>query len=193
MSAARDFSSLDFSSLDLAGTPTSVADRSVVDTLRLEGDFRLPQSYADFASTLGYGLLCGLFIVYVPMASHPDSLPVRSRELHAMLNDSIDADLFEYEPDGSPALVRRLVPFGISENGHTLAWDPAEATGDRECMIYVVAPKTLAVRRGASDLYTFVEQCLDERVRAMLGSGYAPLKPTFRPMQPHWGAGRKKR
>jgi hypothetical protein len=50
-------------------------------------------------------------------------------------------------------------------------------------MIYVVGSKTLAVRKGAPDLYSLVAGVLDERVKGMLGPGYRPLAPTFKPLR----------
>jgi hypothetical protein len=149
----------------------------------LRKGFQLPASYCDFATEFGYGLLCNLLIIYLPMKGG-DTLPLRSKELAGMLHQTMASGFFEYGPDGSPDLVSRLVPFGISENGHTLAWDPELRKNLKEPLIYVVGPKCLAVRKGAPNLYTFVEQCLDERVRGMLGPGYNPLNATFRPLKP---------
>jgi hypothetical protein len=121
------------------------------------------------------------------MGDYGDSITVRSAQLKAMFKETMEEELFEYEPDGSPELIGRLVPFGISENGHTLAWDP-RSKGRSESMIYAVAPKCLAVRKAAPDLYTFVEKCLDARVKEMLGRGYEPLLPLFRPLKPVGGS-----
>jgi hypothetical protein len=173
-----------FSRLQVAGPTTATADRAALDATHLRDGFTLPPSYREFAERFGYGLLCNLFIVYIPMGKHGDSLPVREKELTAMLRESMEEELFEYEPDGSPELVERLIPFGISENGHTLTWDAASRTPDGEYPIYVIGAKTLDVRRAAPDLSTFVEQCLDARVKSMIGPGYEPLPPTFKPLKP---------
>ncbi len=176
----------EFPALEVSATPAVTATRDEMERVRLREGFELPASYRDFADRLGYGLLCDLLIIYIPMGSHGDSLPVRHQEMRETIEESLEADLVEYEPDGSRELLQRLVPFGISENGHTLAWDPEEPTGDGEYMIFVIGSKYLAVRRGAPDLYAFVESCLDGRVKGMLGSGYEPLPARFRPMKRGW-------
>jgi hypothetical protein len=173
-----------FFRLEFTGPPTVTSDAVTLNAVRLREGFELPPSYREFATHLGYGLLCNLFIVYIPMGKHGDSLEIRSRELTAMLKESMDEDLFEYEPDGAPELVERLIPFGISENGHTLTWDPDECDSTGECQIYVIGAKTLDVRRAAPNLANFVDRCLDSRVKAMIGSGYQPLPPTFKPIEP---------
>jgi hypothetical protein len=177
-----------FPHLELTSSPVLIADPSELEALQLAEGFQLPPSYRDFATRFGYGLLCDLLIIYIPMEGEGDSLRVRHQELRETMEQTLEDGLFEFEPDGSPELVSRLLPFGISENGHTLAWDPTERTGSGECMIYVIGSKFLAVRRATPDLYSFIEHCLDERVRKMLGSGYAPLPARFRPMKAGWEA-----
>ena len=49
---------------------------------------------------------------------------------------------FELAPHGSPELVRRLVPFGISENGHYFAWD-AESRDEAQVTIRSLPPSSL--------------------------------------------------
>ncbi len=93
---------------------------------------------------------------------------------------------FEFEPDGSPDLIERLIPFGISTNGHYFAWDPGEPTGEDEFAIYAIGSKMLAVRRAGRDLNDFLSSCVNDGVKKILGPGYAPLPRTFRPMDLQW-------
>lgn len=181
-----------FPELQLASAVTVTAAKEQLDSVALTGGFSLPDSYRDFAMRFGYGVLCEMFIIYIPMGDYGDSVTVRCLALKRMFAETVAEDIFEYEPDGSPELVARLVPFGISENGHTLAWDP-DSKGKRESVIYAVAPKCLAVRKAAPDLYTFLEKCLDVRVKEMLGRGYEPLLPFFRPLKPVEGGKKKSR
>ena len=138
----------------------------------------LPPSYQDFAATYGLGLAFGRTILFVPLPGHPEDLAHRSPSARTFTNRCIDDDLVEYEPDGDEQLVRRLVPFGISEDGHHFGWDPDEHT-DGEHAIYVLGSKMLSVTRAAADLYELFARCADDRVRTTLGSGYRPLPPTF--------------
>lgn len=111
-----------------------------------------------------------------------DFLCLRSKELCAFFAFAVQQELFEYEPHGSKALIPHLLPFGTSEDGHVLAWHDQESTELNEAAIYVVGSKYLSVTRAADSLYDFVSQCFDHRVKTILGSGYSPLPPTFRPL-----------
>jgi hypothetical protein len=158
--------------------------KATAETLRaieLEKGFRLPPSYNEFASKFGWGRTGELLLIFIPKRG-ADSLMGRSRDLKSVVEQSVTEDLFEYEPHGSATLVRRLIPFGISENGHILAWHPDEVDRHGECWIYVIGSKCLSVQRVASDLFTFIESCLDDRVKEVLGSGYTPLKAIFEPL-----------
>lgn len=168
-----------FVELQQEGPAAVIATAESLKKLELAAGFQLPASYCEFATTFGYGLLGELLILYIPMTGG-DSLIERCEVLKSTIHYSIENDLFEYEPDGSEELARRLIPFGISENGHIIAWDPKDQTGAHEYRIYAIGSKCLAVRDGGADLYQFVASCLDERVKKVLGSGYKPLAAKFR-------------
>jgi hypothetical protein len=173
-----------FPPLEMMGPATLTVDEATLAKTRFAGNFQLPKSYRNFANRFGYGRLGGLLLIYVPMGKKGDSLAIRFKELRGMLEMSMEEDLFEFEPDGSPELVQRLVPFGISENGHTLAWDPEEPTAADENAIYVVGAKALAVYKAAPNLYDFVEKLLNNDVKKVLGPGYKRLPATFQPLKP---------
>jgi hypothetical protein len=148
--------------------------------LEIAPEFGLPESFRDFALQYGLGLLGGLFVIYMPVPGK-FSLEERSAVMKHTMLDGFKRGLWEFEPDGSPELVRRLIPFARSEDGLILTWDPLDQTGPEEYRIYVIGQKLLAVRKAAPNLYSFVWKCLDERVRSILGSGYTPLDATFKP------------
>ena len=172
------------SMLQLLGPPSVTARDEALSAVRLGNDFRLPASYRDFARNFGYGLLCDMFYIYIPKAGG-DDLVQRSNTLSEVLLDGVAGEykeFTEYEPDGSPELFKRLIPFGTTKNGAIIAWDRDEKTSPDEYMIYVVASKLLACRRAAPDLYDFISRCLDYRVRDLLGQGASPLPATFKPI-----------
>jgi hypothetical protein len=177
--AASTMAPQEFPLLQLTRAPTVTATQ--FDHVLTE--FALPPSYRAFATRYGKGLLCGLLLVYIPLGDHCDSLATSSDELHHVIRESIDARLMEYEPEGSESLALRLVPFGVSENGHVLGWDPNVPTGAGEFAIYVIGSKHLAMYYGGANLYEFVARCCDERVRETLGPGYKPLPATFAPRE----------
>ncbi|HYF63574.1 MAG TPA: hypothetical protein VD886_12220 [Herpetosiphonaceae bacterium] len=175
---------MDFPPLELQAPIERVASAAELDAAAapLGLPAGLPPSYRAFAGRYGYGLLGGRLLIFMPIPGYGcDVLPERSRDLAALFADWQRDEMFEYEPDGSPGLVARLAPFGISEDGHYLAWDPAERSPAGEHPIYVIGSKCLAVTRAAATLAELVAGCVDSRVRRILGPGYAPLPPTFRP------------
>jgi hypothetical protein len=120
-----------FPSLRFTRPPVVTACLDVLTSTELREGVRLPQSYCDFAQSFGYGLLCNLFIIFIPKEGG-DDLTKRSSTLTKVLQDGVENDYFGYRPDGSAELVQALIPFGISENGHILAWNSNERSEDNE-------------------------------------------------------------
>jgi hypothetical protein len=172
----------EFPALHLLDTIDCTASADALAATTIRDGFVLPRSYCDFAQRYGYGLLGNRLLIFMPIHGYGcDFLPARSQELSAFFAEGVEDDLFEYEPDGSAALIPRLIPFGISEDGHYLTWREDEPTGPDEYAIYVIGTKCLSVTRAADTLYDLVSGCFDRRVKTILGSGYTPLPRTFRP------------
>lgn len=170
--------------LSILGKKQTDIPSDTLKKVKLLPKFVLPQSYCDFVTQFGYGLLSNLLIIYVPMPGFGDDLSQRSKALMRVIKESIADDLFEYKPHGNRKLAERLVPFGISENGHILAWDPADNTAKDEYQLYAIGSKCLAIRKAGENLYSLIEQIQDKRVKKILGEGYEPLEPNFRPLKP---------
>lgn len=172
---------------------------SILDTIRVLGsdvrlprgeDFaaceaamgiRLPASYKAFAQRFGYGLLAEIFLVYVPQIGVCDSLERRSQAIRETMAYCLEHDIAEFEPDGSPRLFERLCPFGVSENGDTLAWDPLSAGRDDELDLYVLGNKMLSVAKAGRTMEEFIQAVTGPQVKRTLGPGYEPLARTFLP------------
>lgn len=166
--------------------PTYCANKQEMENFRFENGLGFPASYIDFATTCGYGRLCGFFITYIPMGNHADSWYVQTKYIKGAILEAIEQNLAEYEPDGSKELLERAVPFAMSENGDYLFWDITEMK-DNEYPIYVLGDPMLAIWFGANNLYEFVEKCNDSNaVKKILGSGMYPLLPTFQPLKPFY-------
>jgi hypothetical protein len=163
--------------------PKTKAMPKELERFRLPGNLALPPSYQDYAQHLGYGLTCGLFLIYIPMGDHCDSLKVRSQVLSRVNRDSVEQGIMDFDPDGSAELVLRLFPFAISENGDVLGWDLEKARGG-EYPIYKIGSRAYGVRKAGRSLYEFIESCLDKRIQKIMGPGYSPLPPKFKPLVP---------
>jgi hypothetical protein len=174
-----------FPELEIVGAKPLLRSADADLSAPLLNGFAIPRSYKESCKKYGYGRLFRRLILYPPMANtrYCDSLQAASARLHGVFEEAVVKEYIEYEPDGSPELVHRLVPFGISEDGHFFAWDPQEATGPEENRIFVMGPRCCGVWRGPTDLYEFVESCLDDRVRSVLGPGYEPLPRVFEPAE----------
>jgi hypothetical protein len=172
----------DFPALQLLDAIDCTASAEELAAVTQRDGFVLPISYCDFAQRYGYGLLGNRLLIFIPIHGYGcDFLPTRSPDISAFFEAGVQEDLFEYGTDGSPELILRLIPFGISEDGHYLTWREDEPTGPGEYAIYVIGTKFLSVTRAADTLYKFISACFDSRVKAILGSGYTPLPRTFRP------------
>ena len=155
-----------------------------LDTYQIIDGVGFPLSYIDFAKTLGFGRLCKLFLIYIPMGSHPDSWIEQTKYIKSTIIYCMENKLIDYEPDGSKELLERCVPFAMSENGQYLFWDPQKPSNN-ELPIYVLGSEMGAVRYAASSLYEFVENCTDNtKVKRMLGTGYNSLPLNFDPIKP---------
>lgn len=167
--------------------PTLVAaDASALLAYTFADGKGFPPSYLDFAAQLGWGRLCGLFLVYVPLGQQPASWLVQSPHIRQLMDEfyeGMEHDTFLLEPDGYEGLPRALVPFAMSENGQYLAWDANHRNAAGEFPIYVLAARMGGIYFGANDLYQFVEKCTsDAAVKTVLGPGYAALPRTFEPL-----------
>jgi hypothetical protein len=169
-----------FRSLSLTKPPVVTASLDVLSSIELREGFRLPPSYCDFAQNFGYGLLCNFFIIYIPKDGG-DDLTKRSATLTKGIREGIENNYIEYEPDGTPELVQALIPFGISENGDILAWNPDESSEPDEYFIFIIGYKLGYVKRAAPNLYAFVESCLDKSISKLIGGAVELMRPTFQP------------
>lgn len=167
--------------LQQVASSTLIPTNEQLDAAAAALGIQLPASYREFAKRYGYGLTAGLFIIYVPIeAPRCDSLVDRSRELAEELADSVRDNCIDYKPDGSPEIIRRLIPFGYSESAHILAWDPQLPQND-EYEIYVIGARKFGVRRTASDLREFLLKAVLPGVGGMIGRATFQLDPKFEP------------
>jgi hypothetical protein len=168
-----------FSFIEVQGEIHHAPDDARITAWEEQQDFRLPNSYKVFARTFGYGLFMNFFIIYVPM-EHPDSLEKRSDDLKWVLETGLKEKIFIYEPDGSPDLIEKLVPFGSSENGDIVAWDPTD-TNDEEYAIWVSRTRYDGIFRVASNLVEFTKDCLSSDAhKGWLGAAASLIRPTFK-------------
>ncbi|TGE07764.1 SMI1/KNR4 family protein [Hymenobacter fodinae] len=166
--------------------PITTSDASGLASYRFADGVGFPPSYVRFVTQLGWGKLCGLFLLYIPLGHHPDSWTIRSTIIRRHMDEfyeEMEHDPLFIEPDGYPGIEQSLVPFAMSENGEYLAWNVAHRAADNEFPIYVLMARMGGIRYGAPDLYAFVEKCTDAvAVKLMLGPGYSALPLTFEPL-----------
>jgi hypothetical protein len=165
--------------------PITEVDTNYLLTHRFPDSGGFPPSYIDFATQLGWGRLCGLFLVYVPLGQYPDSWTIRSPWIKQNMDafyKEMEYDPLFLEPDGYEGIEQSLIPFCMSENGEHLAWDISKRDLDGEFHIYALASRMGGIRYGAKDLYQFVEKCTDDiEVKKVLGPGYEKLPLIFEP------------
>jgi hypothetical protein len=166
--------------------PITEPDAHVLSTYQFADGKGFPPSYIEFATQLGWGRLCGLFLIYVPLGQYPDSWTERSPWIRQNMDsfyEEMEHDPFLLEPDGYAGIENSLIPFAMSENGEYLTWDSAHRAPNGEFPIYVLAARMGGIRFGAPTLYAFLEKCTDEvAVKTMLGPSYPKLPLVFEPL-----------
>lgn len=172
--------------LVLKGSLKDVPTENQLNDAAARLNIALPPSYREFAMRYGNGLTCGLFMIYVPMErtgfAWSSSVVDMSNDLKRDIKEAAEGKFLNYKPDGSPELARRLVPFGGSENGDILAWDPASpSSNDGELWIYVVGPRSDSIARSAPDLVDFIRRCSLPNTGDVLRRAEFTLPPTFEP------------
>ena len=157
---------------------------------KLCNDLGFPPSYIEYVCMFGWGRLCNLFLIYVPLKkTHPDSWGAGSKYIRKLMNDfygeiETEKDIFPLlEPDGSVELVNNAIPFAMSENGEYLIWDVLNPNERGEFPIYVIASRMGGIRYGGDDLLHFIKSCIDDdEIKKVMGSGYTKLPPSFEPL-----------
>jgi len=171
--------------LKAAETPIDPPDDARLDDGANKLGIALPPSYREFARKYGYGLTGDLFMIYVPVdtrgAEWSEDLAGMSKTLAGELKAAIDAGYFKFAPDGSREIAVRLVPFGASENGHVLAWDPGAPGAGGELPIYTVGSRKDYLVRAADSLGDFLTKMSRPKQGGMFLGATDPLPPKFEP------------
>lgn len=144
---------------------------------------KFPPSYVSFVRQYGYGLSCGLFIIYIPMGDYPDSFFVRSREIISTYQDVLDNKeelWFDVAPDLEYSQLKDLIPFGVSENGDYLFWDIMSKEDEMD--IYITDFRATGFIRVATDLYDFFYKVTSpDKYKEVLPFAQEMLPNTFQP------------
>lgn len=160
-------------------------DMSSLESYVFENGRKLPKSYVDFVEQYGYGLSCGLFIIYIPMDKYPDSLFVRSKGIIGTYQDVLDDEeklWFDIKPDLSYKQLKDLIPFSMSENGHYLFWDINSQKETNEFDIYISDFRGIGFVKVAKNLYDFFRDVTSEsNFKKVLPFTSSPLTNTFIP------------
>ncbi|QAY79273.1 hypothetical protein [Sphingosinicella sp. BN140058] len=171
-------------------TITRAASASEIAAAEVEiGPF--PASYKIFAETFGYGTTNGLFVIEMPFSMFGnDGLLVRGVHLRAQVHSLIDAcrddcieigdidclEPYDAESRDVASFFEDLRFYGRSINGEYLCWRP-EADGSFK--FHVIDRACLSIRFSGTSIIDFIRRTQTGEVRALLGSGYEALPPTF--------------
>lgn len=172
--------------LEVTGSTLEHGNTEFLHTYRFPNGKPFPRSYQEFVTTYGYGLSLGLFLIYIPLDDYGDSWNVRSEEIQGTyiddLEDEEEEPWFDLEPDGSVELMKRVVPFAASENGHYLFWD-IENGKEGEFDIYITDFKGMGIIKAATDLNEFIEKATGtETFKEVLPFSEKPLQKIFNPL-----------
>ncbi len=172
-------------SLEIIGDqPLEFGDLNYLDNFRFDNGKGYPFSYKQFVRKYGYGLTAGLFLIYIPMGEYGDSLIIRSEEIKSTYYNDLNEDdiWFDIGPDTTIELIRGLIPFASSENGHYLFWNVTD-TDTEEYDIYITDFRGIPFKKVADSLDNFIEKVTDKtKFKEVLPFLQAPLHPTFKPL-----------
>ena len=171
--------------IEVSGHLTTVPTDAELDEASKKLGIELPPSYRAFAKKYGFGLTYGLFYIYVPVNNSEAGghLVDRSEELKEEINESIEGGYMRFTPGGSKEIAERAVPFGYSDNGHILFWDPNAKNSRGEYPIYVVWNRKSGVFLAADDFYEFLQKASEPGVGGILGRATFQLRQTFEPLK----------
>ena len=99
--------------LKILKEPITHVDTVFLDKYRFSNGRGFPLSYREFAKKYGYGLLCKLFLIYVPLGEYCDSWSNQAKILKHTFNEFISNNWYlTLKPDGNEPLIKNAVPFG---------------------------------------------------------------------------------
>lgn len=177
---------MDFS-LKTTSNSINIGDTLALHHFSFANGRKFPSSYISFVERYGYGLACGLFIIYIPMGDYPDSFFVRSNEIISTYQDVLDNKTelwFDVKPDLEYDNLKHLIPFGMSENGDYLFWDITSEESREEMSIYITDFRALGFLKVANDLYEFFEKVTSlDKYKTVLPFENKVLPNTFQPFE----------
>ncbi len=172
--------------LEIKGNILEKGDEKNLHSYKFDGNKEFPPSYREFVQRYGYGLSCGLFLIYIPMDKYPDSWHIRSKEIISTYQDVLDDEdslWFDLEPDVTYQKLKDLIPFAKSDNGEYLFWD-IESGEDQEFDIYITDFRGIGFTKVASNLYELFEKITSESsFKEVLPFNQNPLPNVFQPLK----------
>jgi hypothetical protein len=115
------------------------------------------------------------------MDNYGDSWNVRTEEIkNTYYNDVINNEIwFDLEPDGNIELLKRIVPFGSSDNGYYLFWD-IETMENNEFEIYLTDFRGTGFKKVGKTLYELLGKMANEKYyKKILPFSKEPLPNIF--------------
>ncbi len=113
-------------------------DADFIEVFRFPNGSSLPPSYKTFCLELGYGRLCKLFLIYIPLKkAHVDAWQVQNKDLKGLFQSYLNPPLYSIaSQEGAIKLIETAEPFAMSENGEFLFWDISNPLSNGEFPIY---------------------------------------------------------
>lgn len=148
---------------------------------------KLPDSYKKYVCKYGVGLLCDLFMIYVPNAVNTNiELIQMSLQDKSIIKDNIEGNLWKYaEPAVDTGWLQTVTPFGTSINGDTVCWDTTRKLENGEYPIVILSSEQEYVVEVATSMSEFIDLCLNGKIDELLPIGQGKkwnLPATFVPI-----------
>lgn len=157
--------------LKILKEPVTQVDTVFLDNFRFSNGRGLPLSYREFAKKYGYGLLCNLFLIYVPLRKYCDSWSNQTKILKHTFNEFISNNWYlTLKPDGDETLIKNAVPFGKSENGDFLFWNILSEPQRDEFEIYITDFGGMGVLKIADSIDEFIESITANKLQPKISA-----------------------
>lgn len=166
--------------LNVSKNSSIFPDYSFLDTFQFDNGKNLPPSYKDFCKELGYGLLCRLFLIYIPQGNHPDSWMIQNEDMKYLFLSYINPPLHAItKVEKGVDLIRRAEPFARSENGDFLFWDTENSLSNGEFPVYFTNFSN-GINFAGNSLLEFIKIITSESTfKSVLNFHKRPLNPVF--------------
>lgn len=172
--------------LKIQGTITTTPNDEDIRKAEEELGLTFPPSYKNFVKRFGNGVLCSMFLIYVPNSMNENLDLVKKYTFEKdIIQQNVEGGLWDDAAVDKNWLLS-LTPFGSSQNGDILCWDTNQKSESGEYNIYLLDNEQNGTPLVARSMNEFVEEfCINQKIDEIYPVGQGEkwnLPNTFEPL-----------